>query len=143
MGIKDNETLQKRVAEVRQKVETLTLLEVYANMGYAYDESLESSRMKRGMLAMANSGPNTNGSQFFINTVDNPYLNGKHTVFGKVVAGMDIVDKIAKVEVTKPGNAPKEPVTILSIRTVPAVEEEAPPPAKAPEPASGAGTPPK
>lgn len=137
MGIKDNETLQKRMAEVRQKLEALTLLEVYTNMGYAYDESLQSSRMKRGTLAMANSGPNTNGSQFFISTVDNPYLNGKHTVFGKVVAGMEVVDKIAKVEVTKPSNAPKEPVTILSIRTVKA------PPKEAQEPASGAEAPPK
>ncbi|MHC4973854.1 MAG: peptidylprolyl isomerase [Planctomycetota bacterium] len=145
MGIKDNETLQKRMVEVQQRLADLTLLEAYTNMGYAYDETLKSSPMKRGMLAMANSGPNTNGSQFFINTVDNAYLNGKHTVFGRVVAGMETVDRITKVEVTKPAAAPKEPVTILSIRTVPPVKanEETSPPAKAPEPASGAGTPPK
>jgi peptidyl-prolyl cis-trans isomerase A (cyclophilin A) len=135
MGIKDNETLQKRMPEVRQKMEALTLLGVYTNMGYLYDESLSSSPMKRGMLAMANSGPNTNGSQFFINTVDNPYLNGKHTVFGRVVEGMETVDRITKVDVRMPAATPKEPVTIVSIRTV---KEPGPP-----EPAPGAGTPPK
>jgi peptidyl-prolyl cis-trans isomerase A (cyclophilin A) len=133
MGIADNETLQKRMAEVQQKLGALTLLEAYRNMGYAYDESLTSSPLKRGTLAMANSGPNTNGSQFFINLVDNPYLTGKHTVFGRVVGVMDTVDRIAKVEVTKPGDTPKEPVTILSIRT-----EKPPPPA--PPPATGSPT---
>jgi cyclophilin family peptidyl-prolyl cis-trans isomerase len=134
MGIQDDETLQKRMAEVRQRMEALTLLEAYANMGYSYDESLTSSPMRRGMLAMANSGPNTNGSQFFINTVDNLYLNGKHTVFGRVVEGMETVDRIGKVEVTQPAGTPKEPVTILSIRTVKA---PATPPPPAPPPAKG------
>ena len=52
----------------------------------------------RGTIAMANAGPNTGGSQFFINLVDNNFLDEKHPVFGKVLQGMDIVDKIAKVE---------------------------------------------
>jgi len=51
----------------------------------------------RGTLSMANAGPNTGGSQFFINLVDNNFLDGKHPVFGKVVEGMEVVDKIAKV----------------------------------------------
>jgi peptidyl-prolyl cis-trans isomerase A (cyclophilin A) len=46
------------------------------------------------MLTMANSGPNTNGSQFFINLIDTAWLTGKHTVFGKAVKGIDVVDKI-------------------------------------------------
>ncbi len=49
---------------------------------------------KKGLLAMANSGPNTNGSQFFITTAATPWLNGRHTIFGEVVAGYDIVSKI-------------------------------------------------
>ena len=51
----------------------------------------------RGTISMANAGPNTGGSQFFINLVDNNFLDGKHPVFGRVVEGMDVVDKIAKV----------------------------------------------
>jgi peptidylprolyl isomerase len=54
---------------------------------------------KRGTIAMANAGPNTGSSQFFINLVDNDFLDGKHPVFGKVIDGMDVVDKIAKVPV--------------------------------------------
>jgi len=52
----------------------------------------------RGTLSMANAGPNTGGSQFFINLVNNNFLDGKHPVFGKVVEGMEVVDKISKVE---------------------------------------------
>lgn len=52
----------------------------------------------RGTISMANAGPNTGGSQFFINLVDNNYLDGKHPVFGKIIKGMEIVDEIAKVK---------------------------------------------
>jgi peptidylprolyl isomerase len=58
----------------------------------------ELDENNRGTIAMANAGPNTGGSQFFINLVDNNYLDGKHPVFGRVVEGMDVVDKIAKVQ---------------------------------------------
>src|SRR3989344_1610779 len=52
----------------------------------------------RGTISMANAGPNTGGSQFFINLADNNFLDGKHPVFGKVIEGMDVVDSIAQVE---------------------------------------------
>ena len=64
---------------------------------------------------MANSGPNTNGSQFFINLVDTPWLRGKHTVFGRVKDGMSVVDKIGNVSVDRNGK-PGTTVTIQSIR---------------------------
>jgi peptidyl-prolyl cis-trans isomerase B (cyclophilin B) len=63
--------------------------------GYTFEDEINQHKVVRGALAMANAGPNTNGSQFFIVTVDQaPWLDGKHTVFGKVTGGMDVVDKL-------------------------------------------------
>jgi len=66
----------------------------------------------RGTISMANAGPNTGGSQFFINLVDNNFLNGKHPVFGKIIEGMDVIDEIAKVE-TNAQDRPLEDVKII------------------------------
>ena len=63
--------------------------------GYTFEDEINSHKVVRGALAMANAGPNTNGSQFFIVTVDAaPWLDGKHTVFGEVKSGMEIVDEL-------------------------------------------------
>ena len=63
--------------------------------GYRFeDETTNGLRHDRGVLSMANAGPNTNGSQFFITHVPTPWLDGKHTVFGKVVEGLDVVDAV-------------------------------------------------
>ncbi len=59
------------------------------------DEFTDHNRNDRGTISMANAGPNTGGSQFFLNVADNNFLDSKHPVFGKVVKGMDVVDKIA------------------------------------------------
>ena len=65
--------------------------------GYRFeDETNNGVRHERGVLSMANAGPSTNGSQFFITHTATPWLDGKHTVFGKVVDGMDVVDKVAQ-----------------------------------------------
>jgi peptidylprolyl isomerase len=70
---------------------------------------------KRGTISMANAGPNTGGSQFFINLANNNFLDGKHPAFGEVVEGMDVVDKIAKVE-TDSNDKPLESVKIISAK---------------------------
>ena len=67
---------------------------------------------KRGTISMANAGPNTGSSQFFINLVDNNFLDGKHPVFGEVIIGMDVVDKIAKVQ-TDAQDKPLKEVKII------------------------------
>lgn len=85
--------------------------------GYAIKDEFPKSDLltnTRGTLAMANSGPNTGGSQFFINVADNLFLDGKHPVFGRVIKGMDIVDQIVKVERNE-RDMPLTPVTIKKV----------------------------
>src|ERR1700748_1008737 len=85
--------------------------------GYKFEDETKGSAHrfdKPGKLAMANAGPNTNGSQFFITTVATDWLTGKHTIFGEVVEGQDIVEKISRV----PRNSqdkPNKPVVIESL----------------------------
>jgi cyclophilin family peptidyl-prolyl cis-trans isomerase len=80
--------------------------------GYTFEDEINDHKVVRGALAMANAGPNTNGSQFFIVTTDAaPWLDGKHTVFGEVTEGMDTVDAIEGTE-TGPGDHPAEPQVI-------------------------------
>ena len=80
--------------------------------GYQFEDEFNEHPVARGALAMANAGPNTNGSQFFIVTADEcSWLNGKHTVFGQVTSGMDVADAISLLE-TGPGDRPREDVVI-------------------------------
>jgi len=115
MGINDEKTFQEKKEEIQNTVNAMSLLDVYTNLGYQFSDSVKAQKPLRGVIAMANSGPNTNGSQFFINVVDTPHLTGKHTVFGKVIEGMEIADKISKVEADGSGK-PSTPITIESIR---------------------------
>ena len=80
--------------------------------GYQFEDEINEHRIARGALAIANAGPNTNGSQFFIVTAEScPWLDGKHTVFGRVTSGMDVVDAISAVDVDA-RDRPREPVSI-------------------------------
>jgi peptidyl-prolyl cis-trans isomerase B (cyclophilin B) len=80
--------------------------------GYEFEDEDSGRPVVRGALATANHGPNTNGSQFFIVTAEEcPWLDGKHTVFGRVVTGMDVVDAISNVP-RDSRDRPKDPVTL-------------------------------
>ena len=84
-----------------------------AGPGYTIKgESLPGNQNNRGTISMANARPNTGGSQFFINLVDNNFLDSKHPVFGRVIEGMAIVDKIGKIKTLR-GDRPAKDVTII------------------------------
>ncbi|MBV9818541.1 MAG: peptidylprolyl isomerase [Solirubrobacterales bacterium] len=88
--------------------------------GYQFEDEINDHKIVRGALAMANAGPNTNGSQFFIVTTQSaPWLDGKHTVFGHVTAGMDAVDAIEATP-TRAQDRPADPPKIESIELDPA-----------------------
>ena len=83
--------------------------------GYTFEDEINPHKVVRGALAMANAGPNTNGSQFFIVTTEAaPWLDGKHTVFGEVRGGQDVVDRIGTTK-TDGNDRPVEPIGIVAI----------------------------
>jgi cyclophilin family peptidyl-prolyl cis-trans isomerase len=83
--------------------------------GYTFEDEFNDHPVERGALAMANAGPNTNGSQFFVVTADAcPWLDGKHTVFGRVTSGMDVVDRISAADT----DARDKPVEAIAIERV-------------------------
>jgi cyclophilin family peptidyl-prolyl cis-trans isomerase len=86
--------------------------------GYTFEDEFNDHKVERGALAMANAGPNTNGSQFFVVTADaTPWLDGKHTVFGRVTNGMDVVDVISQLD-TDANDKPREAVVIERVELV-------------------------
>ncbi|HLF70211.1 MAG TPA: peptidylprolyl isomerase [Actinomycetota bacterium] len=84
--------------------------------GYKFEDEVGAgpSFDRKGYLAMANAGPNTNGSQFFITVAPTPHLTGKHTIFGEVVEGQEVAEAISRVP-TGPGDRPQEDVVLESI----------------------------
>ena len=85
--------------------------------GYTFEDEFHPKlrHTKAGILSMANRGPNTNGGQFFITLAATPWLDNKHSVFGEVVDGMDVIKKIGTTPTGKPGDRPVKAITIESV----------------------------
>ena len=117
IGIRNETEANKRMKEIEEigaKLEKMTAKQIFQINGYTYTADLASRPAVRASLAMANAGPDTNGSQFFINVADTPHLNGKHTVFGGVTEGMAVADAISKV----PRDPRDKPITDVRIKSI-------------------------
>lgn len=124
MGIENQSQMTSRADEILARIESLTLMDVYELQGYRYNDSVRSRAPVKGIISMANSGPDSAGSQFFITLADTPWLTGKFTVFGKVRSGMEVLEEIGQVA-TNASDRPLSPITIERIRPLSSPPPEA------------------
>lgn len=117
MGIDSEAALEARLGEVDDRLRSMSLMDYYGLLGYDYSRRFQSRAPVSGVIAMAGGGPDTAGAQFFLTLADAPWLAGKHTVFGRVRAGMEILEAISRVPVDV-NNRPLESVTILLVRRI-------------------------
>jgi len=121
MGISSPEAVEARQFEIHEALQSMTLRQAYENQGYRYNDRLVSRAPLRGSVAMTGSGPNTNAAEFFITLVDTPWLAGKATIIGRVVEGMEIVDRIDQAAVLRGDTTAATPTTapmIFDLRQV-------------------------
>lgn len=115
MGVRDASELDSRQPQIAERMRAMTISELYQILGYSYQDGYPSRAVDRGVLALANDGPNRNGAEFFIPVVNAAWLTGRYTVIGKVVEGMEIVDRINSFPVD-PQIFTRQSTIILSMR---------------------------
>lgn len=99
LDITNGPDVLNRQDTILNRLTNMTIKELYELQGYRYVEDRFSHSNLKGTVALANTGPNTNGPEFFINLADSPRLDGKHTVIGSVVEGLDVAETIGSIEI--------------------------------------------
>jgi cyclophilin family peptidyl-prolyl cis-trans isomerase len=117
MKIGDAETLRARAGQVRDRLKTLTVKDLYEIEGYRYNQRVRSRPPVQGALGMANHGPGTTGSQFFITLSDTDWLTGRYNFFGRIRAGENVLQTIARTRVDE-NSRPTEAITIFSVTRI-------------------------
>jgi cyclophilin family peptidyl-prolyl cis-trans isomerase len=114
-NITDIEAALSRQYQILETLQNLSVKSVYENQGYRYDDSLQSRPIERGTVALANSGPDSNGPEFFISLTAAEWLSGKYTVIGKVVEGQEVMDSIGNTAID-PNQFSSRSTLIYSVR---------------------------
>ena len=115
LGIDSPEQLETEESAIIDALQSLTVMRLYEYEGYRYQNRYPTRAITRGIVALANDGPNRNGPEFFISLSDAPWLDGRYTVIGRVVEGMETADRIGDKPI-QPVNPDPESTRIYSIR---------------------------
>ena len=115
LGIDAPEQLETEESTIIDALQSLTVMRLYEYEGYRYQNRYPTRAITRGIVALANDGPNRNGPEFFISLSDAPWLDGRYTVIGRVVEGMETADSIGDKPI-QPVNPDPESTRIYSIR---------------------------
>ena len=117
MGIETAEDLIGQEENIARKLRVMTIKELYQLLGYTYSEANMSRPIQSGVLALANSGPNSNGPEFFISMTNSEQLSGRYTAIGSVIEGMDVVGSIGSLAIN-PLKATRASTVIYAIKKI-------------------------